>query len=429
MQINQYPSSETIQRTVLPNGITVLVYENKSTQSAIIEGLVRAGALNETREMAGLANLTAVSLMYGTQSRTFEEIHEALESVGAEMALSSGFHTTGFSGSSLVEDFDLLLDLLADVLRHPIFPAEQVNQVRGRVLTGLQIRANDTEQMASLAFHELVYAGHPYGRSRSGYVDTVRPLTAADLAAFHRHYYGPQGMIITVVGGVNAAQVLARITEVLGDWHNPQQPPLVAVPDMPRLAAVQRTAVHIADKQQVDICLGLPGPRRNAPDYLDFSLANTILGVFGMMGRIGLNVREEQGLAYYAYSQMQGGLGPSPWLAAAGVAPQHIDQAIASILHEVIILQTELTPPEELADVQAYRIGSLPMALETNSGLADTITDLELYGLGLDYLHHFPQQVLEITPQRILVAAQKYLSTTQLGIAVAGSVPEWGVSC
>jgi zinc protease len=131
-------------------------------------------------------------------------------------------------------------------------------------------------------------------------------------------------------------------------------------------------------------------------------------------------VREEQGLAYYAYSRLHGGLGPSPWIASAGVAPDKVDQAIESIRAEIGRMQTEPVTDEELADCQAYRTGSLPVSLETNSGLAGIITDMELYDLGLDYLQRFPNLIRAITPERIQAAAQKYLSTSQLAVAVAG---------
>lgn len=139
-----------------------------------------------------------------------------------------------------------------------------------------------------------------------------------------------------------------------------------------------------------------------------------------MMGRIGQSVREEQGLAYYAYSRLQGGLGPAPWCAVAGVAPAAVEQAITSICDEIKRMQDEIVPDDELADNKAYRIGSLPMGLETNSGIADIIADMELYGLGLDYLVEYPAQIAAITAVQIQQAAQKYLSTNQIGVAVAG---------
>lgn len=420
MTNGRYPNSQTITRHTLPNGLTILAYENFASPSVVMEGLVRVGALAENRETAGLANFTAVSLMRGTQNRTFDQIYEALEAVGAELSFSGAFHTSGFSAQGLIEDFDLLLETAADVLRHPVFPPAETAKVQGQLLTGLQMRTNDTGRMANLAFHELIYNGHPYGRSASGYPETVGRLTPADLSTFHAQQYGPQGAIIVVVGAVKAEEAIARVTAVLGDWHNERQQVGTAAPDMPRPDSHLRVHVNMPDKHQADIRLGLPGPRRAAPDYLEASLMNTILGVFGMMGRIGLRVREEEGLAYYAYSQLQGGLGPSPWLAAAGVAPEAVEQAIASILEEVARIQNEPVSAEELADSQAYRIGSMPMALETNSGLADIIGDMELYELGLDYLAEYPARIQAITLADIQAAAQKYLSTEQLGTAVAG---------
>jgi zinc protease len=415
-----YPGPETIHRRQLSNGITVLIYENFASDSIVLEGVLRAGALVESPEKAGLADFTADLLMRGTQARTFEEIYETLESIGASLSFGSGRHTTHFSGRSLVEDADLLLELLGQSLRQPTFPEPQVELVRGQTMTGLQMRANDTRQMARLTFFELLYAGHPYGRSASGYLDTIPTITRKELIDFHRDYYGPQGMIITLVGAMKHEDALAKIETVLGDWQPTQQKPMPEAPDAPRPSELVRQQVTLPGKTQADLILGLPGPRRSAPDYLDASLMNTILGVFGMMGRIGKSVREEQGLAYYAYSQLSGGTGPTPWIASAGVAPDKVEQAISSIREEIRRIQTEPVTGEELADSQAYRTGSLPVSLETNAGLADIITDMELFDLGLDYLQRYPEMIRSITAERIQSAAQKYLSADEIAIAVAG---------
>jgi zinc protease len=406
----------------LDNGVVVLVYERFASPSVVVEGVVRVGALLEEVEHSGLANMTAAGLLRGTAVHDFDAIYESLEGVGASLSFSSGYHTTGFSGHCLREDLDLLLDIAAGALREPTFPEKEMELVRGEILTGLHMRADDTQQMANLTFNELIYSGHPYGRSSNGTISTVQALNAESCRQFHRHYYGPQEMIITIVGAIKAPEALAKVTAVLGDWQNLQKPPLPLVPDMPRPREMMRALVPMPDKQQADLRLGLPGPYRAAPDYLDVSLMNTILGVFGMMGRIGRKVRGEQGLAYYAYSQLQGGLGPAPWCAVAGVAPESIEAATQSILDEIARIQQELVPAEEVADSIAYRTGSLPVGLETNSGLAGVIEDLELYQLGLDYLETFTPTMHAITPERIQAAAQKYLSTTEIGIAVAGPV-------
>ncbi len=419
-----YPGPQDIHRRVLENGITVLIYENFAAASVVIEGYVRAGALAEGRRRAGLTDFVAGMLMRGTRRRTFDEIYEALESVGASLDFGAGRHVSDFSAGGLAEDLDLLLDLLAGSLCEPTFPEEELEQVRGEILTGLQIRAHDTRQMAGLRFREMLYGDHPYGHSLRGYPETIAELTRDDLNDFHARHYGPEGMILTIVGAVNVDQALSRVETALGGWRNDNWEALPEPGPAPRPATTIRDDVVIPDKTQSDIILGLPGPARSAPDYLDLSMANTVLGVFGMMGRLGSNVREEQGLAYYVYSRLRGGLGPSPWYVGTGVAPDKVEQALESILFEIDRIQQEPVPEDELEDSKAYRIGSLPVSLETNDGLASIITDLELFDLGLDYLQRFPDLIAELTAERVQAAAQKYFSTEQIAVAVAGPPAE-----
>ncbi len=422
MQNSPYPGPDNIHRHVLPNGIVVLIYENFATQSVVIDGLIRAGALAETRQSAGLSSFTSTMLMRGTEKRPFTNIYETTESIGASLGFSSGYFSTGFAAKGLVEDFSLLLDLTAQSLRYPTFPAAQVEKMRGQYLTALHMRADNTQQMADLRFREAAYPNHPYGRSTSGYLDSMNTITRDKVAAFHADYYQPQGMILSIVGGLGMDEILEEVTAVLGDWHHPSPKPMPAMPPAPRPAAKMRVQVDLPDKSQSDIIIGLPAPARSAPDYMDASVMNTILGVFGMMGRIGKVVREEKNLAYYAYSRLQGGLGPSPMYAAAGVAPDKVEEAIDAILHEIDRIQTELVPLDELADSQAYRTGSMPVGLETNEALAGIITDMEIYDLGLDYLQRFSDTINAVTPERVRAAAQKYWSLEQLVIAVAGSI-------
>ena len=210
---HNYPSSANIHRETLPNGITVLVFERPGSQSVTIEGYLPAGALAETPELSGLANYTAVSLMRGSQQYSFDDIYEKLESVGAELGFSSGYHLTSFSAQSLAEDADLVLDLLADVMRQPVFPEPLLNQLKGQIITGLQMRANDTQQMASRTLRELIYPNHPYGRSQTGSLQTVPALSIADVQQFHTNYYGPNGLVICFVGALTPAQAVAKVSQ------------------------------------------------------------------------------------------------------------------------------------------------------------------------------------------------------------------------
>jgi zinc protease len=419
----RYPGPDSILRRTFTNGITVLAFENFASPTVAIEGFIRTGALQEDADMAGLSSFTANMLLRGTEKFDFAQIHELLESCGANLDFGSGRHLTQFSSYCLEKDVDLALEIMAQALRAPVFAESQVERVRGQIETGLHIRANDTGQMASLAFMESLYKDHPYGRSIHGYTETIGRIGPDDLAKFHSLQYGPKGMVIGIAGAIRREKALDKVREVFGDWVNKIQPVLPSVSDMPRPASENVRMVSISGKSQVDLVLGLPGPRRSAPDYLHASLMNTILGVFGMMGRIGRNIREEQGLAYYASSHLAGGLGPAPWSANAGTAPDDVDGVISGIKQEIARMQNEMVPAAELADCKSYRVGSLPVSLETNAALADTLVDMELYDLGLDFLQRFPILIQSISAEQVQTAAQKYLSDEEIVIALAGPLP------
>ncbi len=415
-----YPGSATIHHTQLDNGITLLVYENFAAATVVVETMLRTGALAESHDKAGLSSFTANMLMRGTQKRDFAHIYDALESVGAGLSFSGNRHLTDFSGGGLVEDLDLILNLAAESLCLPTFPIDHVEQVRGETLTSLQMRANDTRQMAALKFQETLYKGHPYGISVEGYLETIPQISQDDLRQFHAENYGPEGMILVIVGAVKATDALEKVRATFGGWRNPAQKMVPPVPSAPRPQGLNRTHIPMKDKTQSDIMLGWAGPTRYAEDYLAASMVNTVLGVFGMMGRLGQRVREEQGLAYYASSSMRGGLGPSPWYVSTGVAPDKVEQALDSIRHEVRVLCEELVPAEELDDCKAFRTGSLPVSLETNSGLADVISNIALYDLGWDYLAQFPDLINNITAEGMRAAARKYLDADNVIITIAG---------
>lgn len=418
------PGPDDIIRSELPNGITLLVRENHSSPSAVVSGYLRVGARDERAEQAGLASFTASALMRGTRHRSFEQIYAELEPIGASMGISGGTFTTGFGAKSLAEDLPLVLDILADVLRHPTFPSDEVERLRGEILTDLDERAQDTRAMAGLTFLELAYpVEHPYHRSLAGYPETIAPLTRDDLAAFYEGGYGPQGMTIVVVGAVSAAEVQARVEEAFGDWEGRtyERGPLPAVP---RIYEVRRCVVPIPGKSQADIVLGYPGPPRTDPHFLEAMVCNSILGIFGLMGRLGEKVRDEQGLAYYSFSRLDGGYGPGPWRVIAGVNPANVERAIESIRAEIRRLCEEPVGLDELRDNQAFITGSLPLRLETNEGVAGAILDMERYGLGLDYLRRYGDLINSITVEQVQAAARGWLDPDAYALAIAGPPEE-----
>lgn len=419
-----YPGPHDIVRREFPNGMTVLARANPTAASVVITGLVRAGAADVPPEKAGLSSFTADCLMRGTARRTFQQIYEEIESVGAAVNLDGGMNATGFAAKCLAQDLPLVMDILADVLQQPVFPSAEVEKERGEILTDLEERAHAPQRQASLKFRELLYSPqHPYGRSMEGYIETVQALGRDELEQFYRHYYGPRGMIVVIVGAIEPERALDLWGQAFGDWKAVQveRAPL---PPLAPLVGVRRECVPVPGKAQSDIVMGCVGPSRSASDYLDAALANSILGVFGMMGRLGASVRDKLGLAYYASSHLEGGLGPGAWVLYAGVNPANVERAIESMRAEVRRLRDKLVSASELADNKSFVTGSLPLQLETNDGVAAVIVDMELYGLGLDYLQRYSDMIRSITPKRIRAAVQKYLDPDNMAIAVAGPVSE-----
>jgi zinc protease len=414
------PGPEDITRVELPNGIVVLSRLDLNSASVAVSGFLPAGSLLDPDEKLGLADFTASALLRGTQKYRFQEIFDQLESVGASLGIGGGTHTTSFGGKALAEDLGVVLSLLAEALRRPVFPPVQIERLRAQLLTGLAIRAQDTAEMAGLAFDQIVYAEHPYSRPDEGYPETVQAIRAEDLDDFHRRSYGPRGLVIAIVGGVPPEKAVEMVQATLGDWGNPQQPGPAQLPPLRPLTETITRWVNIPGKSQADLVMGVAGPTRTAPDYLAASLGNNILGQFGMMGRVGKSVREDAGLAYYAGSSLGGGLGPGPWEVSAGVDPQAIEPAIDLIRQEIRRFTRQPVTEEELRDSQANYIGRLPISLESNVGIASALLSLERYHLGLDYYRRYPGLVRAVTPEQVLQAASHYLDPDRLAIAVAG---------
>ena len=417
---NSLPGPDDIYREVLPNGITILTRSNFNSPSVVINGYFNGGAIFDPDEKLGLADFVTSALMRGTRKRTFDEIYHALESVGASLGFNTGVHKSGFHGRSLAEDLPLLLSLLAESLTQPAFPKNEMEKLRSQILTGLSIREQDTNDMASMLFDKILYKDHPYSRPEDGYVDTVKRITRDDLVKFQREYYGPREMVIVIVGGVKAEEAVRQVKRALGGWQVKGQK---EAPDLPSVKMLKKTVSKshkIAGKSQSDLIVGTNGPRRKDVEFFPAMLGNNILGQFGMMGRIGEVVREKSGLAYYAGSSLNAGLGPGSWEVSAGVNPQNVKKATELIVSELKRFVDAGVTEDELADTQANYVGRLPLSLESNGGVAGSLVNIERYGLGLDYYRRYEGLIRDVTRENILDAARKFIDVGKLAIAVAG---------
>ncbi len=419
--MNTLPGPDDIHRHVLPNGIVVLTRSNFNSSSVVISGYVNAGSQLDPADKLGLAHFTALGLMRGTRNTAFQQIFNRLESIGASLGFGASVHNTSFGGRALAEDLPTLISTLSEVLRFPVFPPEQMEKLKGQLLTGLAIRGQNTADMAALEFDKLLFLGHPYGRPEDGYPETISPITPGDICEFHSHNYGPENMVIVVTGAVEAQGVFDLVVSQLGDWQPIQKKNTEAHPEVSFPHAEIRSKVAIPGKSQSDLVVGTLGPRRLSGDYLACSLGNSILGQFGLMGRIGDSVREKAGLAYYAYTSLNAWIESGSWEVSAGVNLENVNRATSLILEELKKFTSEPVSTEELEENQSNFIGRLPLSLESNSGVANAILNLERFQLGLDYYRRYKGLIRSVTPGQILEAARKYIDPGKMVIVSAGS--------
>lgn len=408
------------QRATLPNGIVLLGSERPESTSAVLRARLRAGALFDDGA-EGLARLTAIMLQRGTARHSFAELSELTDALGASISAEPGRLAVDLRVRCLAEDFAALAALLADVIRRPTFPAAELEKVRGQTLAAIMQGDQDTRTVAERGLRKLAYpADHPYSRSITGTKESVPTLDRDALAAFHARHYRPDLLAFSVVGGVSFAEARRVLAEHFGDWQADGDAPSFAIPAVALPAATRREDFTLPGKAQSDISAGHPALPRSHPDYYALDVANFILGRFGLSGRLGQRIREEQGLAYSTSSALDGGMGPGLWAARAGVNPANVDRAIESMIVEVNRLRDEPVEERELRDAQDFLTGSLPLALESHDGVARAALDIELYDLGLDYLDRYPAIIRALTRDQLQEAARRHLHPDKLAITVAG---------
>jgi len=414
------PGENNVSRIVLPNGITVLCKPDFNSPSIVISGFLHGGSIQDPGDKLGLASCTSFALMRGTTFRNVRRIYNDLESIGASFGFGSSVQTTSFGGKSLSEDLPLLMKTLSESLLYPIFPVTQVRKLKTQIISGLQQRAQDTGEVASLRFDEILFPNHPYGRPEDGYIETVKKISQNDLIDFHKRTFGPKGMVIVLVGAIEILKANDLVYEALGGWENMDWQPAPEVPNYLPLSGSVEEFIPLEGKYQMDLIMGCHGPARLSDDYLAASIGNNILGQFGMMGRIGNEVREKSGLAYYASTSLNSWMQGGSWEITAGINPVNYKKACEIIINELFRFIDEPVSDEELEDAKSSYIGSLPLSVESNNGVASAIIRMERFGLGLNYLQNFPEKISKISKQDIQITAQKYINPNKLAIVSAG---------
>ena len=422
--LNNVPGPENILRKRLSNGITVLVHEHSGTHTAVVNASMPCGAYLDPVGKTGLADFAANCLTYGTRSHDFSSISELLEGSGASIGVHCGPRAFTYSGACLTEDLPMLLGILKEISDEPAFPETQVETHRQRMLSAYEMHLHDPESMTDERFDELLFGKtHPYGRTDYSTIEEIMSITRQDLFDFQYRYMGPHDVIVTVSGGLPTGQMMDECEKQLGCWTKPQEK-LNAASFFSAVSAPKSSRsehIEIPEKSETSLIMGTVGPARGDPDYLDAVLGNSILGEFGMMGRIGRSVREENGLAYYAGSSLTSLTYGGCWTLEAGVNPANVESAAELILAELRRFTSEKVSNDELDDVKSFFVGSLPLSLESNSGVAGLLMNMETHHLGLDYLQRMPELVAAVSADSVLETARKWLDPERLIRVTAGT--------
>jgi len=413
---------DTITRRVLDNGLTVLVYPNPTIPALTARVSIKGGAMYDPPEKAGLASFATRAMRRGTQNYTFDQLNEETEGRGASVGVDAGQALIEAGGRALKEDTRFLLETIAEVLLRPSFPEVEIEKLRRQTRTALSEMEMDTGSVAERVFRETLYPeGHPYHYRTSGFLETLDNIKREDMLSYYARYFRPERAILVVVGDVEPEEIVSLAQETLGGWKaSGEEPEPYSVPDVPQPAGARSVFKPVPGKTQNDLVLGFPGLRRNDPDYYAFDLMNLLLGRIGLMGRLGKNVRDEQGLAYYAGSSFEAGLGAGPWAVRAGLNPTNVGKAITSIRHEIERMRTELIPQEELEGGKKFMTGILPLRLETSDGISRSILEMELFNLGFDYISKYPAIINALTPEYVGEVANRRLSSENYVTSVAG---------
>jgi zinc protease len=398
----------------------LIVQETAFSPAVTLHMAFRAGSLEEPDDRPGLAWFLARVIDRGTVTRTAMDIAEALDDRGVALKAATNRHVLTLSCTCLTEDFHDILAVVADVGRNPVFPEDEIEKRRAETITAIRQDLDNPGVRASEALQALLYGpSHPYGRPAKGSVDSVERLTRADLVAYHHARFAPAALSIAIVGDVRTRDAASGVHAAFGDWRA-RPLPSRAVPPVTPHTTRHDAIIEMADKSQSDIAYGFTTISRLDPAYYGYWVMNNVLGQFGLGGRLAENIRERQGMAYYAYSSFDPSLGPGPLVIRAGVDPANVSRTLAAIDAEVGALARDGATPRELAETRQFLIGSIPRMLETNQSIAVFLQTAEFFGLGLDYDRKLPSLIETVTLEDVNAAAASVLDPARACVAIAG---------
>lgn len=405
-------------RTVLDNGLTVIVAERHSVPTVAVTVMVRAGAAQNPPDRPGAADVLAEMLTLGTTTRSADRIAEDVDALGATLSASSGYDSTNVTLTGLSADTASLLELAADLVRNPALPAPELVELKTRRAGALKRQMDSPATLADRALQKLLFGAHPYARPSDGTVKSLEALSREDLSAFYDAAYAPSNVVLAVVGDVKPQTTMPDVKKRFGTWENRR----VATSAAPEPAPLKGTRVLIIDKPdltQGQIRIGRLGVARNTPDWYALQVSNYLLGGGGFSSRLVKRIRSERGLTYGVFSQFTPRRMTGPFSISTFTPNKSVEETIDEALAVMRRFRSEGPEERELADAKSFFIGGFPLQLETPAQVAQQLLNIELFGLPSDYLQTFPARIAAVTAADVKRVSEKQLDTSAMVIVVA----------
>lgn len=403
----------------LKNGLKVLVVENHKLPR-VSATLTIDNSPSVLGDKKGTDDLLGAMLGNGTTSISKDKFNEEVDFLGASIY----FWDNGASASSLSKYFERILVLMADGVINPIFTQEQFDQEKAKLLDNLK---NDEKNVQAVSgrIRDLVSYGaqHPYGEFTSE--KTVKNIDLEAVKNFYNTYFRPNNSYLVVVGDVTVKQVKKIITNQFGKWMPATQNSATALPEIPTNKETTLYFVDMPDAVQSEVSvIETSNLNKKSPDYFDMLLANKILGG-GATARLFMNLREDKGFTYGAYSQLQlRKYAPSRFNANASVRNAVTDSSVVEFMKELKKIRSEKVSNTELVEAKANYVGSFVMALEKPETIAQYALDIKLENLPADFYSNYLQKLNTVTIDGLQAAANKYIKPDKEAIVVVGKASE-----
>jgi zinc protease len=418
------PRSGTFPKPVeetLPNGLRVIVIQRSETPLVTAQLLIKNGGEVDPRELAGLADMTANLLTKGTQSRDATRIAQEIESLGGSLDSVARWDSSFVNVSVMSSKIGPAMEILADVVRRPTFKSEEVERLRQQYLDNVTLALGDPGSIARFVAARVVFGDNPYGHPIGGTTESLTRITAADIVKLHGRYYRPDNAILVIGGDITAKDGLELGKRYFGDWQKPSTP-LPAMSGVEFDASNKPGRVVVIDKPdagQAAVYLARTGINRKDADYFRGIVANSVLS--GYSGRLNQEIRIKRGLSYGAGSSLDARRDVGPFVASAQTKNESGAVVADLLLGEVSRLSSAPPADMELTPRKAVLIGGFSRNLETAGGLVGQVGSLALYGLGLDEINRYINNVQSITTADIQKFAGTRLAATTSNIIIVGN--------